>query len=68
MLAGIPGTLGGALHTNAGTHSGDIGQWLAAATVLSTAGEVKLAANKICGLVIARSSLDDLAILGRVGA
>src|SRR5258707_477791 len=26
MLVGIPGTVGGALHSNAGTHSGDIGQ------------------------------------------
>src|SRR5215510_7768038 len=26
-LMGIPGTVGGALHTNAGTHSGDIGHF-----------------------------------------
>ena len=26
MLVGIPGTIGGALHTNAGAHAGDIGQ------------------------------------------
>src|SRR5689334_22341028 len=28
-LVGIPGTLGGALHGNAGGHGGDIGQWAA---------------------------------------
>ena len=31
-LVGIPGTLGGALHTNAGTHGGDIGQCTTTAT------------------------------------
>ncbi|MHC4399397.1 MAG: FAD-binding protein [Planctomycetota bacterium] len=31
VLVAIPGTLGGALHGNAGTHGGDIGQWTAKA-------------------------------------
>jgi UDP-N-acetylmuramate dehydrogenase len=63
MLAGIPGTLGGALHTNAGTHSGDIGQWLAAATVLSTSGEVKTRSKQDLRFGYRASSLDDLVIL-----
>ena len=39
MLVGIPGTVGGALHGNTGTHGGDIGQWTASATVITAAGE-----------------------------
>ena len=39
MLVGIPGTVGGALHGNTGSHGGDIGQWTASATVLTPAGE-----------------------------
>ena len=32
-LIGIPGTVGGALHGNAGTRGGSIGQWTIQATV-----------------------------------
>ena len=39
-LVAIPGTLGGALHGNAGTHGGDIGQWTTRLTVVTRAGEV----------------------------
>jgi UDP-N-acetylmuramate dehydrogenase len=39
MLVGIPGTVGGALHGNTGSHGGDIGQWTMSATVLTVAGE-----------------------------
>ena len=39
-LIGIPGTLGGALHGNAGTHGGNVGQWATGATVITAAGEV----------------------------
>ncbi len=39
-LVGIPGTIGGAVHGNAGTNVGDIGQWLAAVVVLTDDGEV----------------------------
>ena len=39
MLVGIPGTVGGALHGNTGSHGGDIGQWTASATVITADGE-----------------------------
>jgi len=39
-LVGIPGTVGGAVHGNAGTNVGDIGQWLTSVTVLSDAGGI----------------------------
>ena len=34
-LVGIPGTIGGALHGNAGSRGGDIGQWTCQATVMT---------------------------------
>jgi UDP-N-acetylmuramate dehydrogenase len=40
VLVAIPGTVGGALHGNAGTHGGDIGQWTRQATVVTLSGEV----------------------------
>jgi UDP-N-acetylmuramate dehydrogenase len=39
-LIGIPGTLGGALHGNAGSHGDDIGQWTEEATTISASGEI----------------------------
>jgi UDP-N-acetylmuramate dehydrogenase len=41
VLAGIPGTVGGALHGNAGGHGGDIGQFTTRVRVLSAAGELR---------------------------
>ena len=37
-LVGIPGTVGGALHGNAGSRGGDIGQWTCKATVMTLSG------------------------------
>jgi UDP-N-acetylmuramate dehydrogenase len=38
-LVGIPGTVGGALHGNAGTRHGEVGQYVRSVTVLTSAGE-----------------------------
>jgi UDP-N-acetylmuramate dehydrogenase len=62
-LIGIPGTVGGALHGNAGTHSGDIGQWTLEATVIATNGEVHHRSSDELVFGYRRSSLDDLVIL-----
>lgn len=62
-LVAIPGTLGGALHGNAGTHGGDIGQWAASATVLTHAGEIVEREREDMVFGYRKSSLDELVII-----
>src|SRR5262245_7190617 len=62
-LMGIPGTVGGALHTNAGTHSGDIGHFTASATVMTRTGEIVTRQRRELRFGYRDSSLDELAIL-----
>lgn len=62
-LVGIPGSVGGALHGNAGGRSGDIGQFVRRVKVLTAGGE--LFTRKEDELVFAyrQSSLNELTIL-----
>jgi UDP-N-acetylmuramate dehydrogenase len=62
-LIGIPGTLGGALRGNAGSHSADIGQWTSRATVVTQAGEVVERGRDDLLFEYRQSSLDELVIL-----
>jgi UDP-N-acetylmuramate dehydrogenase len=62
-LVGVPGTLGGALHTNAGTLGGDIGQCTAAATVMTRKGEIVTRQKSELRFGYRHSSLDELVIL-----
>ena len=62
-LVGIPGTIGGALHNNAGTHAGDIGQWAAHATVLTRSGDILQRDRDDLVFAYRQSSLDELVIL-----
>ncbi len=62
-LIGIPGTLGGALHGNAGSHGGDVGQWASSATVVTVAGEVLERGRDDLFFGYRESSLDELVIL-----
>jgi UDP-N-acetylmuramate dehydrogenase len=62
-LVGVPGSLGGALHGNAGTHGGDIGQWAAEATVVTAAGEIITRHREELVFGYRESSLDELVIL-----
>ena len=62
-LAGIPGTIGGALHTNAGTHGGDIGQATTSATMLTRSGEVVTRSRPDLRFGYRDSSLDELVLL-----
>ncbi len=62
-LVGIPGTIGGALHGNAGSRGGDIGQWAERATVLTRTGEVAERGRDELVFAYRQSSLDELVIL-----
>jgi len=62
-LVGIPGTVGGALHGNAGTHGGDIGQWACRATVITRSGEILERQRDDLVFAYRQSSLDELVIL-----
>jgi UDP-N-acetylmuramate dehydrogenase len=63
-LVGIPGTIGGALHGNAGSRGGDIGQWTKQATVMTRSGEIITRSREELVFAYRESSLDELAILG----
>ena len=62
-LVGIPGTIGGALHGNAGSRGGDIGQWTCRATVMTRAGEILERTRDELVFAYRESSLDELVIL-----
>lgn len=62
-LAGIPGTVGGALKTNAGTQNDDIGQWTRSVKVLTRDGEVAVREGDELRFSYRESSLNELVIL-----
>ncbi|HJQ79468.1 MAG TPA: FAD-binding protein, partial [Lacipirellulaceae bacterium] len=62
-LVGIPGTVGGALHGNAGSHGGDIGQWACRAMVVTRGGEIFQRERGDLVFAYRQSSLDELVIL-----
>ena len=62
-LVGIPGSVGGALHGNAGGRGGDVGQWTARATVMTRAGELIHRSRHDLVFAYRQSSLDELVIL-----
>jgi len=63
VLVAIPGTLGGALHGNVGTHGGDIGQWTSEVTVVTRAGEVLVRGRDELDFGYRQSGLDEPVIL-----
>ncbi len=63
-LVGIPGSVGGALHGNAGSRGGDVGQWTCRATVMTRSGEVFQREREDLVFSYRQSSLDELVILG----
>jgi UDP-N-acetylmuramate dehydrogenase len=62
-LVGIPGTVGGALHGNAGTRHGDVGQFLSAVTVITATGEKFIRTEDELTFAYRQSSINELAIV-----
>lgn len=62
-LAGIPGTVGGALHGNAGGRSGDIGQFVQSVNVVTATGEQFTRREDELSFAYRYSSINELAIL-----
>lgn len=62
-LVGIPGTVGGALRGNAGSHGGDVGQWVSRATTMTQNGEIVARGRGELVFAYRQSNLDDLVIL-----
>jgi len=63
-LIAIPGTLGGALRANVGTHGGDVGQWVSEVTVLTRSGDVVVHQRDDLDFGYRQSSLDEPVIVG----
>lgn len=62
-LAGIPGTVGGALHGNAGGRAGDVGQFVTGVTVLTAMGETFQRSEDELEFGYRFSSINELAVL-----
>jgi UDP-N-acetylmuramate dehydrogenase len=63
VLTGIPGTVGGAIHGNAGGRGGDIGQFVKSVTVLTAKGESFTRTEDALSFAYRKSSIDELVIL-----
>ena len=63
QLIGVPGTVGGALHGNSGTHAGDIGQWCCGADVMTASGDIVHRQADDLSFSYHQSSLNELVIL-----
>ena len=62
-FAGLPGTVGGALHSNADANGVDIGTWVQAATVVTRTGELISRKRSEMNFAYRQSSLSELAIV-----
>ncbi len=62
-LVGIPGTVGGALHGNAGNQHAAIGDWTASATVVTRKGEIATREGSEISFGYRQSSLNELVIV-----
>ncbi len=63
-LVGIPGTVGGALHGNAGGRNGDIGQFVQSVSVMTAQGERFTRTEDELSFAYRHSSINELVVLG----
>ena len=63
FLAGLPGTLGGALITNAGGKEGEVSEAVERVLILRGSGEIASLSKKDCGFKYRGSSIPDNAIV-----
>ena len=63
LLAGIPGTIGGAIHGNAGTRQADIGNYVRGVSVLTATGERRELTEDALSFSYRQSSVDELVVL-----
>lgn len=63
VLAGIPGTVGGALVGNAGGKSGDIGQFVESIQVMTSKGDLEMRSRDEISYQYRSSSITDLVVL-----
>ena len=62
-FAGLPGTVGGALHSNADANGVSIGTWVQSAMVVTRTGEVLARSRNEMNFAYRQSSLSELAIV-----
>jgi UDP-N-acetylmuramate dehydrogenase len=62
-LIAIPGTIGGALHGNAGAHGADCGQWISEVTLVTLAGEVQQRSRDELAFGYRHSNLDETVVV-----
>lgn len=60
VLVGIPGSVGGAIHKNAGGRTGDIGQHVHSVTLMDDAGEISVRMRADIRFGFRQSNLDDV--------
>lgn len=63
QLVGIPGTIGGALHSNTGSNGVGVGNWVQSAQVLTRSGEVTTRDRDSLNFSYRQSSLNELVII-----
>lgn len=62
-LVGIPGTVGGALHSNSGTRHGDVGQCARSVTVVTATGDQFVRQDDELTFAYRQSSVNELAVV-----
>ena len=63
QMVGLPGTIGGALHSNIADHGVEFGNWVRSAEVLTRTGEIEQRTAESMSFSYRQSSLNELVIL-----